>query len=499
MDDVKVLVFKVAILLVVGMMGALFSRKYNLPSVTGYIIFGLILGPSLGLIFPSFKGFITVDDANSLSFFNDITLGFIGFAIGGELSYQFLKKAGKSIMTITAFEVIGAVAVVFFALLFIPKPDPIMIGYQPFSANNIAFSLILASMSAATAPAATLMVVKQFRAHGPLTKAIVPITAMDDISGITVFGFATSISVILINNSPVSVLMILQPIIEIVGSILIGAIIGLAVLFISKKTAKTKDNYLVYALISILLTNTLIFFLNDLMENIGISFSQIFANIILGAVIANIGRNSEKTFDALSDFTTPFFIIFFTLAGATLDLNIIKSDIFIVLIAVAYIIARGTGIVLGTSVGARITKQPDTLKKYLGFALLPQGGVSLSLLVVVKRLFFNTRPEFYNIILTVVMLSILFYETTGPIFSKFALAKAGEINGLDRFEDIAVDQEYVVDTLPQEMIQQTNNDHFEEVYHGQFEQMSEMQETAPNTDKNESTEDLTTQNDYEGE
>lgn len=454
--EVNILIFKVALLLIIGVVGAIFSRRFKLPSVTGYVLFGLLLGPSLGLIIPNFKGVITAKDVADLSWISDITLGFIGFAIGGELSYRFLKRSGKTIMTITMFEVIGAVLVVFLGLLFVPKPAPLMNGYTPFHPYNIAFSLVLASMSAATAPAATLMVVKQFRTHGPLTKAIVPITAMDDVSGITVFGFAISIAMILVTGAKVTPLMVFQPFIEIIGSIIIGAVIGLITVYLKKKFAKTKDNYLVFALISILLTNVSIYFLNELLAPYSIAFSQIFANIILGAIIANIGRESEKTFQALQDFTTPFFIVFFTIAGASLDLNIFKSDLIIIIIAVIYIIARGIGIILGTSVGARITKQPETLKKYLGFALLPQGGVSLSLLVVVRRQFFDTLPAFYNIILTVVMLSIIFYETTGPIFSKFALTKAGEIHALDKFKEYEVNKEYVSDNL-EKLVEDASN------------------------------------------
>ena len=154
MNPVYLLIFKISIVLAVGFLGAIVARKIKLPNVSGFLIFGLFLGPSLGLIFNGFPGIITKSDNESLNFISQIALAFIAFSIGSEFSIKSIKKMGKSVMVLTTMEVVGAVVVVFLAMLFLPKPASIMPnGYAPFSNGNIAFSLILASMSAATAPA----------------------------------------------------------------------------------------------------------------------------------------------------------------------------------------------------------------------------------------------------------------------------------------------------------------------------------------------------------
>src|SRR5690554_4318860 len=218
------LIFKVAIVLIIGFIGGKVAERFKLPSVSGYLIFGLFLGPSLGLIFTGFDGFITASDQSSLKFISEIALAFIAFSIGSEFRLKNLKKQGKEVTTIANYEVIGAVIVVFLALFFIPKPEPIMIGgYNPFSKGNIAFGLVLASMSAATAPAATLIVMREYHAYGPVTKTILPVVALDDIHGIIIFGFAISVAKMLVAPGTSGLAFsIAKPFIEVFSSILVG-------------------------------------------------------------------------------------------------------------------------------------------------------------------------------------------------------------------------------------------------------------------------------------
>ncbi|MDY0115765.1 MAG: cation:proton antiporter, partial [Acholeplasmatales bacterium] len=217
------LLLKVSIVLIVGFIGGKLARRLKLPDVSGYLVLGIILGPSLGFIFKDFSGVITNTDQEKLKFIGEIALAFIAFSIGSEFNFKVMKKIGKKINTIAVFEVLVAVLSVFVVLFFIPKPAPIMNGYQPFSKNNLAFGLILASMSAATAPAATLMVMRQYRSYGPVTKTVLPVTALDDIYGIVVFGFAISIAQMLVSPSNAKlVLVIFKPFIEVFGSLLLG-------------------------------------------------------------------------------------------------------------------------------------------------------------------------------------------------------------------------------------------------------------------------------------
>jgi NhaP-type Na+/H+ or K+/H+ antiporter len=288
-------------------------------------------------------------------------------------------------------------------------------------------------MSAATAPAATLMVIRQYRAYGPVTKAILPITALDDIYGIITFGFFISIAQILVPqgaNQP-AWLMFSKPFIEVFGSVFYGLLIGTIISKAANKFDKNRDDMQVIALMAVLFIIGSVTMLNHYLHPYGIGFSQLLANIMVGSTIANLAKQPQRSFTAINDFATPFYVMFFTLAGASLDLAVLKQDTLIIWISLVYILARGSGKILGIMVGAYIVDSPKTVKKYLGIALLPQGGVSLGLLVIVQA---QMRP-YYPTISTIIMLSILVYETFGPVFAKFSITKAGEVNGLDRLDE----------------------------------------------------------------
>ena len=431
--DIYSLIFKISIVLLVGFIGAMIARKFKLPNVSGYLVLGLLLGPSLGLIFKGYPGFITIEENNSMEFIGEIALAFIAFSIGSEFAIKAIKKMGRSVIILTTTEVIGAVVVVFVAMLFLPKPVDIVSSYLPFANSNIAFGMILASMSAATAPAATLMVIRQYRAYGPVTKAILPITALDDIYGIVVFGFFISIAQILVPQGVVQApwLMFSKPFIEVFGSVFYGLLIGWIISKAANKFDKNRDDMQVIALVAVLFTIGTVTMLNHYLHEYGIGFSQLLANIMVGSTIANLAKNPQRSFSAINDFASPFYVMFFTLAGASLDLAILKQDTLIIWISLVYILARASGKILGILVGAYIVDSPKTVKRYLGIALLPQGGVSLGLLVIVQA---QMKP-FYPHISTIIMLSILVYETFGPVFAKISITKAGEVNGLDRLDE----------------------------------------------------------------
>lgn len=429
----SLLLLKVGVVLLIGFIGSILARKLKLPNVSGYLVLGLLLGPSLGLIFKGYEGFITSSDQEALSFISQIALAFIAFSIGSEFALRTVKKMGKEIFILTTLEVIGAVLVVFVFIFLIPKPASIINGYNIFSKNNVAFSLILASMAAATAPAATLMVIRQYRAYGPLTKAVLPITALDDIYGIIIFGFVISfVKMLMPNAQAVSIpLLILKPLIEVIGSLLIGALIGYVLSFFAKKYDKIRDDIQIISLIAIFISVGGILLFNKEFSHLGISLSPLLANIMIGTMVANLLRNPNKTFKAINDLATPFYVMFFTLAGASLDFGILRQDTLILLVSLAFIVSRVLGKVYGIRIGASIAKSDPNIKKYLGFALLPQGGISIGLLTIVA---IDAAP-LYQHVATVIMLSILFYETLGPVFAKYAISKAGEINGLDYLEE----------------------------------------------------------------
>lgn len=425
----EMIILKLSIVLIVGFIGSLIAKKLKLPNVSGYLVLGLFLGPSMGLIFKGFEGVITLQENQSLSFISEIALGFIALSIGSEFSIRSVKSMGKSVTILTVFEVLGALIVVFVFMMLVPKPDSVVEGYQIFSKTNIAFALILASMSVATAPAATLMVIRQYRAYGPLTKAILPITALDDIFGIIIFGFFMSFAKMLLPGagSQSLTLLLLKPFIEVFGSLFLGFILGYILSLLANRYDRLRDDIQLVAIFTMFFSLGVTNFINGLLINSHITFSHLLTSIMIGAVLANFARKPNKTFSAINDLSTPFYVLFFTLAGASLDLAILKSDTIIILIAVVYIFARGAGKILGIRVGAEVAKSPTVIKKYLGWALLPQGGISIGLLVIVSA----QMKSLYPTISAVILLSILVYETFGPLFAKYAISKAGEINGLD--------------------------------------------------------------------
>lgn len=392
------IMLKISIVLAAGLLGGKLANRLKLPNVTGYIIAGLFLGSS-------FFKLLSEQELAQLDIVSEMALAFIAFSIGSELVYSELRKVGKKIMIITIFEALGAVLLVFVAMFF-------LFG-QPLS-----FSLVLASMSAATAPAATLLVMRQYRAYGPLTKTIIPVVALDDVLGIVAFGIAIPIARLTMNDAALSVgQSILHILWEIFGSLLIGGILGLGLTLIGTKL-KARDDFQVTALVAIGLGM-------GCAKVMGLS--PLLVNIMVGLMLVNLSPQHEKAFNAINDFVPPFYVLFFALAGAGLDLSVLKA---VGMIGMAYVFARGIGKALGAFVGAVSTKAEKVVSRYLGLALLPQGGISIGLSILVRQ----QLPEFAKEITTIIMFSVLIYEITGPIFAKIAIQKAGEINGMDRVE-----------------------------------------------------------------
>ncbi|MDP2426228.1 MAG: cation:proton antiporter [bacterium] len=343
---------------------------------------------------------------------SELALAVIAFSIGSEFVMKSLLKVGKSIMIITIAEVIGAIGIVFSVMYFIFD-------------QSFAFSIVIASMSAATAPAATLMVMRQYRAKGPVTSTILPVVALDDVFGIMAFGIAVSLarlSIEAINGGAVTSfwVMVWEPMKEIGGSLILGVILGFVLSIISKRSSN-RDMMKAIALAFIF-------------ASVGLSkqlhFSPLLTNIVMGTTLVNLDRHAHRTFNLVNEFITPFFVLFFTIAGASLELDVLAT---VGWIGIAYVLARGIGKWLGATFGATVMKSPKTVRKYLGLALLPQGGISIGLSVLVRQIF---TPEFTNNamaaqIITIIMASVLVYETSGPIFAKLSISLAGEVNGLD--------------------------------------------------------------------
>ena len=388
---------KIAIIILFGIAGGKVSKRLNLPNVTGYLLAGLLLGPSfLKVVDPS--------DAGIIEFVNEFALGIIAFAIGGEFFLPDLKKLGKDVFVITVMEVLGVLAFVFVMMRFV-------------MGQSFVFSIIIASMSAATAPAGTVMVIKQYRADGPLTRTILPVAALDDVLGIIAFGICMSLAKISIGaTGDVSkIMMFAAPFLEIIYSIGLGFVVGYIFTFLSTKI-KSHDHMLCLILVTILGTT-------GLANMFGIS--ALLCNMVVGATACNLNRNIKRIFDIINEFAPPIHLLFFTFAGASLNLSVLKSIGFL---GIVYALSRAIGKISGATIGAKMVNAPPRVQKWLGLALLPQGGISIGLSMIVAR----ELPDHAGEIITVILFSVLVFEIMGPILAKISITKAGEVDGVDK-------------------------------------------------------------------
>ncbi len=384
--------FYVAILLISGIVVGRVASKFKLPNVTGYLIAGVLIGPSLLSLIPA-------DVAPKLGIISEAALGFIAYSIGSEFNLNLIKKTGGKIILITVCEALGAVIMVVLAMIFIFK-------------QSVAFSLVLGSIGAATAPAATMMVIRQYRAKGPLVSTLLPVVAMDDAVGIVVFGVAVAIADTITSSgqSTSFLLMVLKPFLEIALALFIGLVIGLVLSYISRK-AKGKDDLLSISLATIFLTLGIAEFLN---------VSTLLSCMMLGATVSNMTYGGDKVIAIIDRFTPPVFIAFFTMAGVDLQLDILRN---VGLVGMGYVVFRVIGKILGASFGAKMAQAPDVVQKYLGYTLIPQAGVAIGLSMLAE----SAIPGMGVEIRAIVLAGTVIYELVGPVISKMALIKAGEI------------------------------------------------------------------------
>jgi Kef-type K+ transport system membrane component KefB len=379
-----------AIALLLGLLSSKLMKKIHLPNVTGYLIIGLITGPYCLNLIP-------LEVIESFSIIPEIALGFIAFSIGAEFKLSYLKKVGKTPIIIAITEAFGAV-------LFV---DIILIA----TGNEVAFSIVLGAIAAATAPAATLMVVRQYKAKGPVTDTLLPVVAIDDAVALMAFGLSVAIAKTIDSKEAVSLsATILEPVIEIIGALIFGAILGVIIKYLTGWFTG-RGNRLSVTFAMVLLC-------------IGISnmvgFSALLACMAMSAVYVNISNVSNIVFEQTDRVTPPIFMLFFFISGAELDISILPTVGFI---GALYIIFRMIGKVLGAALGAKISKADSVVKKYLGYTLIPQAGVAIGLASVAM----TVVPEYGNQIKTITLCGTVIYELIGPVITKIALKKAGEI------------------------------------------------------------------------
>ncbi|MGM9874066.1 MAG: cation:proton antiporter [Bacilli bacterium] len=411
----------ISLALAVGLALSKLMKLIHFPNVTGYLLGGILIGPwVLGLI--NQEGFQTV--ISNLTWISDIALGFIAFTIGGSFKLSVLKKVGKRATIITIFEALGACIIVICGLLI-----GYFLGLKDLGLS-IPMILTLGSIACATAPAATLLIIQQYKAKGPVTSTLIPVVAFDDSAALIVFALLFAISKILVIGGTFNFIDgLLIPVLEIIISILIGGLIGLIVSF-ATKWFKSRNNRLIIIIAAIILCVGLSM-INT--KDIGLPFSFQLSSLLtvmpLGAVYVNLASGIERTDKYLVRFTAPIFMLFFILSGAQLNFGIFFNSkaALVLLIALIYIITRVIGKWSGAAIGANITKCEPTVKKYLGLTLIPQAGVALGLATSAKTFFSSTGNDIGETIYTCIIVSTIVYELVGPLITKWALTKANEI------------------------------------------------------------------------
>lgn len=418
----------IAILLLAALLSTRLMKVLKLPNVTGYIITGIIMGPFVfGLLFNNFsydgiKESEVFAHVDKISWVSTVALGFIAFSIGTSFKTQTLKVVGKRVIIITILEALFASIAVFIAMiiLYLIIPDKV----------SLELVFTLSAIAAATAPAATLMIIKQYQARGSLVDTLLPVVALDDAAALILFAILFQIATAISGGGSFDIYrMIFKPIIEILISLGIGAILGLFISWLNR-FFMSRNNKLVLCIISVFASlGIYILFKNPILG--GFELSSLLMCMMTGAIFANLCKDSDRTLDIMDRFTSPIYMMFFVISGASLDLSIFfnGSGLIIVGIAFTYIVARVVGKWVGAYAGASITKSEPKIKKYLGFTLIPQAGVAIGLATTAGKLF-SLREETALtgvLVVAIILTSTLVYEIVGPMVSKFALSKAGEI------------------------------------------------------------------------
>lgn len=402
----------VSLALLAGLLMTRIFKPLKLPSVTAYLIAGVLIGPyCLGAFGFDGVGFTSHEAVSRLSLVSEVALGFIAFSIGNEFRLEDLKKTGKQAFTIGVIQAFVATLFVDIALITVHILMPEKL--------TLAQAITLGAIATATAPAATLMVVRQYKANGPLTKLLLPIVALDDAVGLIVFAVSFGIAKTLVSGQIDLVSILINPIIEIIASLVLGAVMGVILTYL-EKLFNSNTNRLNLTIGAVFLTASL----SMLKFHIGpvhIQFSSLLVCMMLGTVFCNICPLSHDLMERSDKWTSPLFALFFVISGAELELSVF-TDLAIVIIGLIYIIFRSLGKYFGTFGSAKLVKCEPQICKYLGITLLPQAGVALGMCATAMQLGAEG-----NLIRNITLFAVLIYEIFGPLFTRMALTAAGEI------------------------------------------------------------------------
>ena len=412
--SVSTILLSLSIALLAGLLLSRLAKLVNLPAVTAYLIAGIVVGPfCLGRFGVPGIGFTSLEEVEGFGILCDLALGFIAFAIGNEFRLTQLKKIGKQAT------IIGILQAVVTTLLV----DAVLIGLHFILGPEkfpLPVAIVLGAVAAATAPAATLMVVKQYKAKGPLTDILLPVVALDDAVGLVLFAISFGVAKSL-GAGQVNVLsVVLEPVLEVVLSLLLGAAMGF-LFHLTERFFHSRSKRMAVSVTFVMMA-VAISSIKFSIGGIHVGFSSLLTCMMLGTVFCNVCDFSEELMDRVDRWTAPLLVLFFVLSGAELDFRVFEDPI-VILAGVIYIIARSAGKYLGSFGSAKLSKCEPTIVKYLGITLLPQAGVALGMARTVGA----SGIANAEIVVSITLFAVLVYEIFGPYFTKVSLLKAGEI------------------------------------------------------------------------
>ncbi len=404
----------IAVALFTGLLMTRLFVKFRLPDVTAYLVAGILIGPSvLGRLGVHCLGFNTPEQVDSLSMISDVALGFIAFAIGHEFRLSALKQTGKQATIIGILQAVVATVFVDIALVALHFMMPDLLPMP--------VAITLSAIAAATAPAATLMVVRQYKAKGPVTDVLLPVVALDDAVGLVIFAVSFGIAQSMKNGTTHIAALIIEPLMEVIFSVVFGGLVGMGLTWLERFFHSHRNrNALIVG--SVILTVAV----SQLKIPIGpftFGFSSLLVCMMLGTIFCNFCPLSEDLMLQADRWSGPAITLFFVLSGAALDFSVF-ADLSVVLIGVVYILFRSMGKILGAHWSSILAKSPDTVRKWLGITLLPQAGVALGMCSTAYRVLGGAEG---SLIRNIVLFSVLIYELVGPSLTKWALTRAGDI------------------------------------------------------------------------
>ena len=404
----------IGIAMFAGLFLSRLTSKLNLPDVTSYLVAGLLVGPlCLGRLNIPGLGLTSFEAVEELSLLNDVALGFIAFSIGSEFRISSLRQIGRQAAIVAVFQALVATLFVDVALLLLH----LVLGDK----LPVSTCILLGAIATATAPAATLMVVNQYKARGALTNMLLPVVALDDAVGLIVFAISSGIAKALDSGAVSVVSILVNPVLEIVLSLGMGMLLG----WIFSEVEiyfNSNSKRLSLAAAFVVLCTALSKLHFSLGGGITIGFSSLLVTMMCATVFCNLCDFSEQIMYQVERWTAPIYVLFFVLSGAELDLTVF-ADLAVVGIGVVYILARSAGKIVGSNTSARLTRCEESICKYLGITLLPQAGVALGMSVLVAAQFGEEGALVRNIVL----FSVMIYELVGPTLTKMALTAAGDI------------------------------------------------------------------------